>query len=63
MENTKAIVEAFGASEGPGPKLQKLLLQRREEKDNWVSFSLSLYSVPIALQELVSELTQNKPFD
>jgi len=36
-ERTRAMVKAFGSSNGPGPRLQEKLLQLREEKDNWVS--------------------------
>jgi hypothetical protein len=36
-ERTKAMVRAFGSSNGQGPRLQEKLLQRREEHDNWVS--------------------------
>jgi len=36
-ERTRAMVKAFGSSNGPGPRLQEKLLQLREERDNWVS--------------------------
>jgi len=36
-ERTRAMVKAFGSSNGPGPRFQEKLLQLREEKDNWVS--------------------------
>ncbi|KAL0280935.1 UNVERIFIED_CONTAM: hypothetical protein PYX00_002084 [Menopon gallinae] len=35
FQNTKTLVEQFKSPDGLGPKLQNMLLQRREEKDNW----------------------------
>ena len=36
-ERTRAMLKAFGSSNGPGARLQEKLLQLREGKDNWVS--------------------------
>nr|XP_055027201.1 choline O-acetyltransferase isoform X1 [Misgurnus anguillicaudatus] len=36
FKNTKSIVEKFGAPGGVGELLQKKLLERHKEKDNWV---------------------------
>jgi hypothetical protein len=38
-DRTRAMLKAFGSSNGPGPRLQEKLLQLREETDNWVSSS------------------------
>ncbi|CAG9120677.1 unnamed protein product [Plutella xylostella] len=37
VEHTRALVRAFAAPDGVGPKLQAVLEARREEKENWVS--------------------------
>ncbi|XP_048477825.1 choline O-acetyltransferase [Plutella xylostella] len=37
VEHTRALVRAFAAPDGVGPKLQAVLEARREEKENWVT--------------------------
>lgn len=36
-QRVTSIIASFGADDGIGPKLQEILLKRRELYDNWVS--------------------------
>lgn len=39
FEKTRLLVQDFADPDGPGPKVQRQLLQRREEMDNWVKYN------------------------
>lgn len=45
FRRTKAITEKFGEPGGLGERLQRKLLQRREDKANWVNFWRNLLNV------------------
>ena len=37
FENVRVMVQAFADPDGPGPILQKMLINRQQATDNWVN--------------------------